>query len=162
MQTTDWETEIADLLTELSTVQEELLAALTAKRAAMVAGDLEELGAVQAREEILGERLEACHQRRGALLEEAGEQGLPSESIAQLATTQPGDRAVQLGDQVQQIAARTRLLRHHSLTNWVLAQRSLLHLSQLLEILATGGRIQPTYSKEEAADSRGALVDRAA
>ncbi|MCU0373434.1 MAG: hypothetical protein MUE56_09370, partial [Ignavibacteria bacterium] len=29
-----------------------------------------------------------------------------------------------------------RLLQHQSLTNWVLAQRSMLHLSQLLEIIA--------------------------
>ena len=42
-------------------------------------------------------------------------------------------------------AERSRLLQHQSLTNWVLVQRSLLHLSQLIEIIATGGRPKPTY-----------------
>jgi hypothetical protein len=42
-------------------------------------------------------------------------------------------------------AARMRVLQHHSLVNWVLAQRALLHVSQLLEIIATGGRTQPNY-----------------
>ena len=57
---------------------------------------------------------------------------------------------------------RTRVLRHHSLTNWVLVQRTLIHLSQMLEIIATGGEMQPTYGKEESVHARGALVDRAA
>jgi hypothetical protein len=55
-----------------------------------------------------------------------------------------------------------RLLQHHSLTNWVLAQRSLLHITQLLEIVATGGRLQPTYGKGASSHARGALVDQEA
>jgi hypothetical protein len=54
------------------------------------------------------------------------------------------------------------LLQHESLTNWVLVQRSLLHLSQLIEIVATGGRTQPTYGNGSRRLSCGALVDRAA
>jgi len=38
----------------------------------------------------------------------------------------------------------------------------LLHLSQMLEIIATGGKKRPTYSKDEAPDCGGALVDRVA
>ena len=48
-----------------------------------------------------------------------------------------------------------RLLQHHSLTNWVLVQRTLIHLSQVLEIIATGGRLKPTYGKDDSADSGG-------
>jgi hypothetical protein len=55
-----------------------------------------------------------------------------------------------------------RLLQHQSLANWVLAQRVMLHLSQLLEIFATGGRLQPTYGRGEMPTSSGALVDREA
>jgi hypothetical protein len=44
----------------------------------------------------------------------------------------------------------------------VLVQRSLLHLSQLIEIIATGGRPQPTYGNGPERQNCGSLVDRAA
>jgi flagellar biosynthesis/type III secretory pathway chaperone len=160
--TVDWDGEITGLLDQLGEVQDELLTTLIAKRDVMAAGDLEGLAPLQAREVELGERLEACHQRRTALLARASSEGLPGESVSELAAALPAGRQNALPQQVRQVAERTRLLRHHSLTNWVLAQRSLLHLSQLLEILATGGQIRPTYSKEETPHSRGALVDHAA
>jgi hypothetical protein len=63
---------------------------------------------------------------------------------------------------IREATNRTRLLQHQSLTNWVLVQRSLLHLSQLIEIIATGGRLKPTYGNGSDRQSSGALVDRAA
>jgi len=54
------------------------------------------------------------------------------------------------------------LLQHHSLVNWVVIQRTLLHLSQMLEIIATGGRLQPTYGKGESSTASGTLMDWAA
>jgi hypothetical protein len=44
----------------------------------------------------------------------------------------------------------------------VLAQRTLIHLSQMLEIIATGGQMQPTYGKKESVGASGALVDQEA
>lgn len=160
--TVDLENDVFDVLDQLSTVQNDLLETITAKQRMMVSGDLDGLAALQPREEELGRRLEECHGQRTALLSEAGQHGLPSDSIRQLATAMPAADRGRVDAHVQQITSQMRLLRHHSLTTWVLAQRSLLHLSQLLEILATGGQLQPTYSKEESASSRGALVDHAA
>ena len=48
---------------------------------------------------------------------------------------------------IREAANRSQFLQHQSLTNWVVVQRSLLHLSQLIEIIATGGRPKPTYGK---------------
>ena len=54
-----------------------------------------------------------------------------------------------------------RLLQHQSLTNWVLAQKALLHVAQMLEIIATGGRLKPTYGKDAwPRTPRGRLVDQ--
>jgi flagellar biosynthesis/type III secretory pathway chaperone len=158
----DWEAAIAELLTELSTVQDELLGVLSAKRTLMAAGDVQGLAEQQSSEEQLGRRLAACHARRGELLRQAAASGLSGDSIGQLAAHLPHADKQEIGSRVQQAAARMQLLRHHSLTNWVLAQRSLLHLAQLLEILATGGQTKPTYSLEEGAPCRGSLVDQAA
>jgi hypothetical protein len=84
---------------------------------------------------------------------------MPNDSMAVLAANLGGDANGKLGKQVKQVASNMRLLQHQSLTNWVLAQRALLHVSQLLEIIATGGRMQPTYGDKDALHSRGSLVD---
>jgi hypothetical protein len=67
-----------------------------------------------------------------------------------------------LGKQIKESASRMRLLQHESLANWVLAQRTLLHISQMLEIIATGGRLLPTYGPGEPTLTGGALVDQEA
>ena len=36
------------------------------------------------------------------------------------------------------------------------------HLSQLLDIITSGGRLKPTYGKEDSSISSGTLVDKAA
>jgi hypothetical protein len=62
---------------------------------------------------------------------------------------------------VDEARRRARLLQHQSLTNWVLVQRTLLHLSHVVEIIATGGRMQPTYGKGAPVSAGGILVDQA-
>jgi flagellar biosynthesis/type III secretory pathway chaperone len=69
----------------------------------------------------------------------------------------------ELAGRVKETSARVRLLQHECLTNWVVAQRSLLHYAQMLEILATGGHPDPTYKVSgPAAASGGMLVDQEA
>lgn len=155
-----WETELANLLGELSDVQSEMLDVLSLKRQHMASGDLEAMQGLQPREQEVCDRLQACHHQRSELLDQAGKEGLPSDSIGTLASSLSNEKKGGLAKQVKETSSRMRLLQHHSLTNWVIAQRSLIHLSQLLEIIASGGRLQPTYGKGESVHSRGALVDR--
>jgi len=159
---TAWETELATLLSELSSVQDDLLDLLTKKRQFLVKTDIAGMQSLAGREQELIERLQACQQNRSRLLERAGQQGLPRGSIRALAAALPAPGRKELARQVQDASTRARLLQHQSLTNWVLVQRTLLHLSQLLEIIATGGRMRTTYGKGEHAHASGALVDRAA
>jgi len=158
----DFEVEISGLLDDLSSVQRELLGVLDDKRRALATADLAKLSELQPREEQLVVRLAACQERRSALLAAAKKEGLPSDNVAKLATKAGGGKASKLGSRVKETAARMRLLQHHSLANWVLAQRSLLHVSQLLEIIATGGRMQPTYGDSESVHARGSLVNQEA
>ena len=158
----EWEREIAKLLDELSAVQEELLEVLREKRKLIAANDLDGMRHLQAREEVLSERLTTCHDSRANLLKRAEASGMPGDSITRLATAVAGSARSPLNQQVRQLNGRMGLLQHHSLANWVLAQRSLLHISQLLEIIATGGRLRPTYGKSEPVLARGALVDQEA
>ena len=107
-------------------------------------------------------RLQACQERRQALLAQAAAEGLPANDLKSLADALPASERSALSPRIREAAARMRLLQHHSLTNWVLVQRTLIHLSQVLEIIATGGRLKPTYGKGDSVDSGGVLVDQAA
>ena len=158
----DLESAVGALLDELSSVQSELLTTLVEKRAALAAADLSRLAELQPREEQLAERLTQCQAERARLLAAARQEGLPHENVAKLATRLSKGKPDKLGERVNQSQARIRLLQHHCLANWVLAQRSLLHVSQLLEIIATGGRLRPTYGDKESVHARGTLVNQQA
>jgi len=157
----NWEQELSELLALLSSTQGELLSLLGEKRELLVRGDLPGLQAIQPREEAIVARLQLCQLRREELLARATDEGLPSDSLHSLTMALPNQSTPEIRQRMNEAEQRTRLLRHHSLTNWVLVQRTLLHLSQMLEIIATGGQPQPTYGKG-AVSRGGGLVDQAA
>ena len=157
-----WETDIGGLLAELADVQGALLETLHEKRRMLATNDHAALAAMAEREEALIVRLEACQNRRQQLLSRAGDEGLPADSIESLSQRLPADSRGRVQASIREAADRSRLLQHQSLTNWVLVQRTLLHLSQMIEIIATGGRSRPTYGKGSDRAPSGALVDRAA
>jgi len=151
--------QIAELLSDLAQVQTELLDLLKQKQQRMLTQSPTEIDLLAVREQELSQRLQACHDRRAELLDQAKAEGLPGDSIASLAGAVEGRPRGRLSHEVKEAAARMRVLQHHSLVNWVLAQRALLHVSQLLEIIATGGRLQPTYGKGAGPMSCGNLLN---
>ena len=159
---TAWESELAAFLTDLSAVQEESLEILTRKRQLLVEADMEGLAEIAGREQALIKRLQQSLKTREELLERAAAEGLPADSLRSLATALPDRQKGPLADQLDQATGRARLLKHHALTNWVVVQRTLIHLSQMLDIIATGGQMQPTYDRKDSVEASGALVDRAA
>lgn len=160
---TAWESEIAEFLTDLSTVQDQTLDVLSRKQGLLAASDAQGLTALGAEEESLIGRLQGCLDRRQKLLARAAQEGLPADSIRSLSQSLPERPARgDLANRVNLASRRTRLLQHQSLVNWVVVQRTLLHLSQILGIIATGGKMQPTYSRGTPVRSSGALVDREA
>jgi len=158
-----WDSALADLLHELSRVQDELLDVLGRKQQLMAQGDVTGMQQLQPREEALCEALQQCQERRVTLLRQAAKHGMPADNLKNLATAVSSVKPGDLGKQVGHAESRMRLLQHQSLANWVLAQKALLHVAQMLEILATGGRLQPTYGNNDYANSTGGiLVDQEA
>jgi hypothetical protein len=151
------EAELAALLNDLLAGQDELLEILTRKRHLLGAVDLEGLAALGSQEERWICALQDCLRRREQLLARAAEEGLPSQSIKAVAEKLPAGRGG-IRQQVDLARGRARLLQQQSLVNWMVIQRTLLHLSQLLEIIATGGRLRPTYGKGPVS-SGGVLID---
>jgi hypothetical protein len=155
------ESELSSLLTDLLDRQGQLLEILGRKQQLLGAADSDGMTAITAEEGRLVDGLQECLQRREQLLARARGEGMPAESIRALAAALPPAERKPIRRQVELAGARARLLQHQSLTNWVIIQRTLIHLSQLLEIIATGGTLQPTYGGGQNSQ-RGSLVDRAA
>ena len=156
------EADIASLLNDLLTGQGELMAVLNRKRNLLGAMDHEGLAALGGEEERLLGVLQDCLDRRQTLLARAANEGLPSGSIQALTNALPSTHRVPLARQVTAAGSRARLLQTQNLTNWIVIQRTLIHLSQLLEIIATGGQIQPTYGRAESSRAHGALINQEA
>lgn len=159
---TSWEPDLATLLNDLLAVQDELLAILARKRELLLASDAAGLAALAPEEERIVAALQRWVDRRETLLTRAAQEGLPSGSLRALRTALPRPQQGRLEESMRAAESRARLLRHQSLTNWVVIQKTLLHLAHMLEILATGGRLQPTYGGGEGSRASGTLVDRAA
>ncbi len=156
-----WESELAQLLSRLSTTQQQLLSLLASKRDLLLRRDHEGLKELASEEESLSAELESCHRTRQELLDKADAAGLPSDSIQSLTAALPKEEGSTLEKPLQESLERSRLLRHESVAHWVAVQRTLLHLSHMLEIIATKGHGKPTYGKGSAAGSSGALIDQA-
>ncbi len=152
-----WESELSAYLAELTNVQQELLVVLGEKRKKMAALDLPGLEALQPQAAALAQRLAQCQSRRMELLEQAAREGRSATNLRDLAkslaTTAPSPLAPAWGE----ATARNEQLRQQSLTNWIIAQRTLLHVAEMLQILATGGRLQPTYGPGESIHASGGL-----
>ncbi len=162
LATTSWESQLAGLLERLSAAQRELLALLARKRELLVRRDHQGLAALADRETHLSEELQACHAQRQQMLAAADAEGFPHESLADLAAALPASASRgKLSGGVAEAREQARLIRHECLTQWVAVQRTVLHLAQMLEIIATRGRSQPTYGKGQILERGGALMDQA-
>jgi hypothetical protein len=156
------EAELASLLNDLLAGQGELMAVLNRKRNLLASMDHEGLAAVAGDEERMLGVLQDCLNRRQALLARAAGEGLPAASIKALTNALPASQRTPLTRQIATASSRARLLQTQSLTNWIIIQRTLIHLSQLLEIIATGGRNQPTYGRAGFSRPGGTLLNQEA
>jgi len=156
------EGEVASLLNDLLAGQGELMAVLNRKRNLLAAMDHEGLATIADEEQRLLGVLQDCLARRQALLARAASDGLPSGSIQSLAQALPPTNRTPLARQVAAANSRTRLLHTQNMTNWIIIQRTLIHLSRLLEIIATGGRPRPTYGTSGLSSGHGSLLNQEA
>lgn len=153
------ESEVAVLLNDLLAGQNDLMEILERKRKLLGQVDHEGLAALADEENRLLGTLQDCLRRREHLLATAAAEGLPSINMHALADALPAERRGPISRQIAAAESRARILQHQSLINWVVIQRTLIHLSQLLEIIATGGRPRPTYGDAGLARAHGALLN---
>jgi flagellar biosynthesis/type III secretory pathway chaperone len=163
-QEVSWEVALPELLEELSSVQHDWLEVLLEKQRLLLNPATESnLADLQTREQELLIRLQNCHDQRTGLLKSAEREGESKETLRKLVGKLPGqEQRRDVEQRLDQTEKQMTLLRQRNLSNWVLHQRAMIHLSQVLEIIATGGRLQPTYKMEALAESgpTGGLVDQ--
>lgn len=143
---TDWEQELATFLTELVAVQGRVLDFLRRKRTCLANADAEGLAALVPEGEMIQRELQSCLEKRSKLLEKAEKAGVPADSIRSLAAIT--GCSGKLSRRISEANHNMRLLQIHTITNWMLSQRALIHLSRLIEIIATGGQPAPTYQEK--------------
>lgn len=153
--TESWDERLASYLEDLLDTQGELLAFLRRRRETMVGGDVAATATLNDREATLAKQLAALHERRTNLLNEAG----VATSLEEAARLRSG--AGSPSEAWSNARRNVGLLRHECVVNWLLTQRTLLHLSQLLHRVFGG---DATYSSagKRTRGSGGALVDHQA
>lgn len=155
-----WEQALTRLLDELLETQQEMLTILDQKRLAMVKRDLVKIRDLQPREEALCQRLQACQQQRDELLASARAAKLPATGLQELSRSVPLQEGAAVQEKLASASSRSNLLKHQSLTNWIIAQRNLLHITQLLEIVTSGRPSSPTYGKTAGHGVGGFVLDQ--
>ena len=161
MSTDTWLHDTRRFLEELLEAQSELLSLLRAKSRLLIEPDAERLQQLQAQEQQLLKRLERCHRERARLLQSWEGEGPEPPTLQAALRRVPRAERNRIGPLLEQARHQSQLLRNESITHWVVVQRSLIHLSQLLELLATGGQGTTTYD-HLSRQNRGALMDEAA
>lgn len=162
-----WDANVASLLERLSTAQSGLLSLLASKRELIMKKDHQALQSLAPEEAALSAELAACHQQRELLLARAAREGLPGKTLTDACENLPADASAALAKPLADARQQSELIRHECLAQWVIVQRTVLHLSQMLEIVATGGRAKPTYDngpsqrKPTMRASSGSLMDKA-
>ena len=161
--TFNWESELAALLNDLMSVQDELLAFLAEKRELLMRMDVARLDELEAAGEAT-RRAAAKLPRPSRRTARPGRQREPPgrQLAARWHCRCQRPSVGNCQTRVSEAAKRAQLLKHTSFASWVFVQRSLIHLTRLLEIIATGGKPKPTYGREDSSHTGGALVDQAA
>lgn len=164
IETTIWETEIATFLQRLETVQNDLLALLQRKQKLIADADAEAIKVILPEEEKFLRVLEELMRARASILSRAAESDLPSDSLESLARALPKRSPVR--HEIQKSIYRTRLIQFQTLTNWVLTQKSLLCVNQMLDLIAGQGKMPPVYNNGKTNEMRGGngslMLDRVA
>lgn len=145
-------------LSALEQTQDELSALLKRKRSALINARADELGRIAGAEEQLANRLKAHLTCRRRILQQAQEQGTPSDSILNLVVQIGGDDREQLERRIERARVAAEQIRRLGWVDWIVAQRALRQHNELLELIAHCGEKAPTYSNQPSKETAGGAI----
>ena len=153
-------TDILNFLNQLIETQVQMLAVLHKKQAVLVRPEKEAMTSITAEEEKTVETMQAILQQREELLTAARLQNVQGDSIEQLCE-HFFPRNIEVHKLLDETRHRTHQIRLLAYTNWTMSRKSLIHVSQILELLDTQGLGKTTYRQRPSTDG-GGFVDRVA
>ena len=145
---THWQKQLETFLNETLQTQKDAAALLERKRELFAKNDLATLGELAREEQAIADRLKQCVAEREKLLQYAAAEGFSIRTIEELAKIVVPYTDDAFFALLRSVQRQSQLLRQHNITNWVVTQRAMLHASQMIEIIATRGRLQSTYTRE--------------
>ena len=153
-------TKLIDFLKQLAAAQKATLHILQKKQTLLVKLAPQALAAIEVEEQSALEQLRSALEKREEVLQAAKQEGIHVDSIPMLC-----DRLFPKNFEIRKLLdranSRSRRLRFVALTNWTMSQKSMIHLSQLLELIETRGQGKATYKPTKGSEG-GGLVDRVA
>ena len=154
-------TDLLDFLNQLIETQKQMFDVLHKKQKMLVKPEKVALAKITAEEEHMVEKMQQVLNRREELLTSARLQNIDGDSIEQLCRHFfPCNVEVQkLLDEVKHRVHQIHLLAY---TNWTMSRKSMIHVSQILELLETRGQGKTTYHPRHSDGSGGSFVDRVA
>ena len=155
-------TDLQDFLDQLIETQIQMLAVLRRKQALLVKPEKEAMALISAEEEETLEKMQNILKRREDILTSARLQNVRGDSIEQLCDHFfPHNTEIQ--KMLDEVKNRTQQIQLLAYTNWTMSRKSMIHISQILELLETRGQGKTTYQPQVNTDvSRGGFVDRVA
>jgi len=154
-------TDLLDFLKQLAEAQNQMLDILKKKQAVLVRPEKETITLISAEEEKTLKKMQGVLEQREELLAAARLQNIPSSSIEQLCGHFfPCNLDVH--KLLHEIRHRTQQIGLLAYTNWTMSRKSLIHISQILELLETRGQGKTTYHSRPPDTSGGGFVDRVA
>ena len=151
--------ELEQFAATLIDAQEALLQILHRKRTALATADLEMMAALQTPEAEAARRLQELVAWRARLLESARRAGHPGETLTELAQALFGSQPSRLTHLLKTAQRRAKEVRQESWVQWVITNRCCNFYSEVLELIAQGGKKPPTYHEQAWAHRGGAVLD---
>jgi len=142
-----WENDLVQYLRELTAVQKNVLDVLQRNQQLLTVADSKGMELLETEEQDTILQLQQCLARREKMLQYAKAENLPAESLEMLGKHVVTNQDSEYHKLFETAKHQTRHLHLCGMTNWIITQRSLIHCSQMLEIIATKGRNRPTYTK---------------
>jgi flagellar biosynthesis/type III secretory pathway chaperone len=155
--------EIEDLLGAIDESQIALATVYQAKRAAIRQSDGSEIHRLTTLEESLVTDLQVHLRRRQQILQRAKSLGWPADSLATVVRTFDEPRRDELLAKIQQTQRLADANRRESWILWIVCKQSLRFFSDVIELIANGGRRAPVYLARSGGvaelSTGGALLD---
>jgi len=156
--------EIEQLLFALEETQEELGALYRAKRNAIRRADLSDMERLAQSEQGLVERLKTQLQHRSRILQQVKLTGRKSDSLESVVQSLESPARDRLLKQIERTRRAADVNRRESWIVWIVSRQSLRLFSEIMDLIANGGRKAPVYSAQSDSpiSMGGALLDASA